>query len=297
MQIDQLRTFVAVAKYQHVSRAAQELHMAQPAVSRHIRELERACGGVAIIEKVGRNVRLTEAGEALLLHAQSILAEVAAAEVAMKQRLGMSAGSVGVGTPPTVGLWALPDVLADFHRRHRAIELRIQQGSTSHLLHQLSLGDIDMAVVTLPVPERGHDIVELFAEPLMAVMHPDHVLAHLPMIDIGQLASEPLLLYPPGYEMHDLIINVYHEAGFEPKVVLDGGDVALLLRLAAAGLGITIVPQLALKDAPAVASVPIRHARMQRRVGIVTRSDRSLTPQALALRRVLIDALRAISLA
>ena len=80
MELHQLRVFVTVAKHAHVSKAATELHMAQPAVSRMIHELERACGGIALVEKVGRHLRITEAGEALAAHAQTILAEVSAAE-------------------------------------------------------------------------------------------------------------------------------------------------------------------------------------------------------------------------
>lgn len=278
MDIDQLRTFVSVARHAHVSRAARELHMAQPAVSRQIRELERECGGVALIEKFGRNVRLTEAGEALLIHAQSILAEVAAAESTMRERLGLTAGRVSIGTPPSVGLHLLPDALAKFHRAYPAIELRIQQAGTAQLLHQLDMGEIDIAVVTLPIPSRGHDIVPLFVEPLVAVYHVGHPLAQRSEISISELSDEAFLLYPSGYEMHEVIIKACREAGFIPKIVLDGGDVAILLRLAAAGLGIAIVPKLTIQGFNDIVATPIVKPNLSRSMALVTRSDRTLTP-------------------
>ncbi|MEY3989446.1 MAG: hypothetical protein RI985_527 [Chloroflexota bacterium] len=278
MDIDQLRTFISVARHAHVSRAARELHMAQPAVSRQIRELERECGGVALIEKIGRNVRLTEAGEALLVHAQSILAEVAAAESTMRERLGLTAGRVSIGTPPSVGLHMLPDALAKFHRAYPAIELRIQQAGTAQLLHQLDMGEIDIAVVTLPIPSRGHDIVPLFVEPLVAVFHLAHRFATREDVNISDLSNEAFLLYPSGYEMHEVIIKACRNAGFVPKIVLDGGDVGMLLRLAAAGLGIAIVPRLTIQGVDDIVAKQIINPTLSRSMALVTRSDRTLTP-------------------
>lgn len=278
MNIDQLRIFVSVARHAHVSKAARELHMAQPAVSRQIRELERDCGGVALIEKVGRNVRVTEAGEALLRHAQSILAEVAAAESTMRERLGLTAGRVSIGTPPSIGLHLLPEALARFHRAYPAIELRIQQAGTAQLLHQLDMGEIDIAVVTLPVPSRGHDIVPLFVEPLVAVFHPGHPFALRQEISISELSDQAFLLYPNGYEMHEVIVKACREAGFIPRIILDGGDVALLLRLAAAGLGIAIVPQLTIQGGDGIVAIPIVRPTLSRSMALVTRNDRTMTP-------------------
>lgn len=288
MDIDQLRIFVSVARHAHVSRAARELHMAQPAVSRQIRELERECGGVALIEKVGRNVRVTEAGEALLKHAQSILAEVAAAEATMRERLGLTAGRVSIGTPPSIGLHLLPDALARFHRAYPAIELRIQQAGTAQLLHQLDMGEIDIAVVTLPIPARGHDIVPLFIEPLVAVFHQSHAFAQRNEVSIGELSDEAFLLYPNGYEMHEVIMKACRNAGFIPRTVLDGGDVALLLKLAAAGLGIAIVPQLTVQGIPDIVAIPIVKPTLSRSMALATRNDRTLTPPT----RILLNQLK-----
>ena len=283
MEFNQLRIFVTVARHAHVSRAARELHMAQPAVSRHIRELERQCGGSALIEKAGRNVRLTEAGEALLVHAQSILAEVATAESTMRQRLGLTAGRVSIGTPPSVGLHLLPEALAKFHRAHPNIELRIQQAGTVQLLHQLEMGEIDIAVVTLPIAARGHDIVPLFVEPLVAVFHLMHPLASRNDISITDLQDEAFLLYPSGYEMHEVILKACRDAGYKPNIVLDGGDVAILLRLAAAGLGIAIVPQLTTQGIDGIVVKQIVRPNLTRSMALVTKRDRVLTPPARML--------------
>ncbi len=289
MELQHLRMFVTVAKHAHVSKAATELHMAQPAVSRMIHELERSCGGVALIEKIGRNVRLTEAGEALVVHAQSILAEVSAAEATMRARKGLLAGRVSIGTPPSVGVRLLPKNLSIFHQTYPDIELRIHQAGTNQLLQLLELGEIDIAIATLPVPSKNHVIVPMFDEPLVAVVSMQHRYATRHRVMLAELAEEGFLLYPAGYEMHDVIVSACRAAGFVPRVVVDGGDVALLLRLAEANLGIALVPRLAVTGEEDVAVLELTQPTLQRTMAVVYRSDRTLSAASQVMIRTLLE--------
>jgi LysR family transcriptional activator of glutamate synthase operon len=288
MELQHLRMFVTVAKHAHVSKAATELHMAQPAVSRMIHELERSCGGVALIEKIGRNVRLTEAGEALVVHAQSILAEVSAAEATMRARKGLLAGRVSIGTPPSVGVRLLPKNLSAFHQTYPDIELRIHQAGTNQLLQLLELGEIDIAIATLPVPSKNHVIVPMFDEPLVAVVSMQHRYATRHQVTLAELADEGFLLYPAGYEMHDVIVSACRAAGFVPRVVVDGGDVALLLRLAEANLGIALVPRLAVTGEEDVAVLELTQPTLHRTMAVVYRSDRTLSAASQVMIRTLL---------
>ncbi len=288
MELQHLRMFITVAKHAHVSRAATELHMAQPAVSRMIHELERSCGGVALVEKIGRNVRLTEAGEALVVHAQSILAEVSAAQATMRARKGLLAGRVSIGTPPSVGVRLLPKNLSAFHQTYPDIELRIHQAGTNQLLQLLELGEIDIAIATLPVPSKNHVIVPMFDEPLVAVVSMEHRYATRHRVMLAELADEGFLLYPAGYEMHDVIVSACRAAGFVPRVVVDGGDVALLLRLAEANLGIALVPRLAVTGEEDVAVLEITQPTLQRTMAVVYRSDRTLSAASQVMIRTLL---------
>lgn len=287
MDIQQLRIFVSVASHLHVSKAAQAMHLAQPAVSRAIRELEQDCGGIALVQKQGRNIRLTEAGEALFGHAQRILAEVSDAQIQMQMRRDATAGRVRIGTPPTIGLRLLPAALARFHQRYPAVELRIIQGGTAQLLAYLDQGEIDIAVVTMPISPRNHQIEVLFDEPLVVVMHPSHTLARQPKIPLAALSDESFLLYPPAYEMHNTIITACKSVGFTPQIILDGGDVGLLLEVAAAGLGVAIVPQLALRGDEAIVARPISAPTLTRQMALVRRDDR----HASAASRILYETL------
>jgi DNA-binding transcriptional LysR family regulator len=283
MELHQLRVFVTVAKHAHVSKAATELHMAQPAVSRMIHELERACGGIALVEKVGRHLRITETGEALAAHAPTILAEVSAAEATIRARRGLHVGRVSIGTPPSLGVRLLPLTLAQFHHNYPYIELRIHQASTTQLLQQLDLSELDIAIVTLPVPTKNHTIVPLFEESLVAVISRQHRFAQQETIRLVDLAEEAFLLYPPGYEMHDVIVAACKGAGYTPRVVIDGGDVSLLLRLAEANIGVAIVPQLALHGDENLAVLHITHPTLSRSMALVYRSDRTLSAASLMM--------------
>lgn len=251
--------------------------MAQPAVSRMIHELERDCGGVALVEKIGRNLRLTEAGEALATHAQSILAEVRAADTTMRARRGLLAGRVSIGTPPSIGVQLLPETLATFHQTYPQIELRIHQAGTTHLLHLLEMGEIDIAIATMPIPSKNHTIHTLFDEPLVVVVSPQHRYSGRKTITLIELTDESFLLYPPGYEMHDVIVAACRTAGFMPRIVLEGGDVSLLLRLAEANLGIAIVPRLALNTTQNLVVLDITKPSFMRSMALVYRSDRTLS--------------------
>jgi DNA-binding transcriptional LysR family regulator len=291
MELRHLIYFEAVARHQHVSRAAEELSIAQPAITKQVHDLERELGGGPLFTRVGRNLRLTEPGQAFLVHVRAILAQVKAARAEMRERGELRHGQVTIGTPPTVGLRLLPEALAVFHRRYPALELRIREGSTQALLALIETGEVDLAVVTLPVTRRGLWTTRLFDEELVVVVAPDHPLADRETIDLGELADEPFLLYPVGYEMREVTLAACKQAGFTPRVVLDGGDMDMLLRLAEVGLGIALMPPLALSGAERLAVLRVRDQTLRRAMGFVSHGDQTLTPAALALRDFLANRL------
>ncbi|HMO57291.1 MAG TPA: LysR substrate-binding domain-containing protein [Roseiflexaceae bacterium] len=291
MELRHLRYFEAVARHQHVSRAAAELTIAQPALSKQIRELEKELGGIALFERAGRSIRLTDAGDAFLVRARAILALVDAARDEMHERLGMRSGRVTVGAPPTVGVRLLPEVLAAFHAHYPQVELRVREGGTQALSTMLFNGEIDLAVVTLPATQRGLRLTPLFTEQLVIVAARDHPLAGCTQIPFAALADEPFLLYPPGYEMRDVTLAACRRAGFTPRVVLDGGDMDMLLRLAEAGLGITLIAPLAL-GGERLAVLPIADQQLQRTMALAMRDDPAIAPATRELHEFLAQRLR-----
>lgn len=291
MELRHLRYFEAVARHSHVTRAAAELHIAQPALSKQISQLEQELG-VALFDRVGRNVRLTEAGEALLPHARAVMAQVEAARAEMAERIGLRRGRATVGTPPTVGTQLLPAVLAAFNKRYPGIELRLHEAGVQTLLDLLETGLTDVAVVTLPVDDEHLTVVPLFTEEMVVAVWREHPLAGRETVRIDEFEDAPWVLSPENYELREATLKACQGAGFTPRVVLDGGETDTLLRFVAAGIGVALVPRLAVHGAHDLVALRVSDQRLQRTLGLVWRGDRVASPAARALREFLVDELK-----
>jgi len=291
MELRHLRYFEAIARLNHVTKAALELHVAQPALSKQLRDLEEELG-VTLFDRVGRRVQLTEAGAALLPHARAILGQVEAARAAMAERIGLQRGLATVGAPPTVGTHLLPSALAAFNTRYPGIELRLREAGMATLLEQLAAGLADLAVVALPVDDPDLTVAPLFSEELVLAVAPHHPLAHRSSVRLSDMANEAFVLSPPNYELRETTLVACRQAGFTPRVVLDGGEMDTLLRFVAAGLGVALVPQLAVADLTDLVPLHISDQKLRRSLAIVWRGDRVASPAARALREFLIETLR-----
>ncbi len=291
MELRHLRYFEAVARHSHVTRAAEELHIAQPALSKQISQLEHELE-VALFDRVGRNVRLTEAGEALLPHVRAVVAQVEAARVEMAERVGLRRGRATIGTPPSVGTQLLPKALSDFHQNFPGIEFRLHEAGVQTLLDLLEAGLADMAIVTLPVEDTALTVEELFREELIVVVNQQHSIARQTSVPLVSLKDEKWVLSPKNYELREKTLQACQQAGFMPQVVLDGGEMETLLHLVSAGVGITLVPRLAVQPTNTLAMLTVSDQRLQRTLGLVWRGDRVASPAARALREFLVDHLR-----
>ncbi len=289
MELHHLRYFEAVARHGHVTRAAKELHIAQPSLSKQIQTLE-ADLGVALFNRVGRRIEVTDAGALLLPYARRVLRDVADARAALQQRADLAHGRVSIGAPPTVGTHLLPQALADFNAQYQGIELELHEAGGSRLVALLAEGTVDLAVVPLPVANVS--VAELLTEELVIAVGPNHRLAQQLEVAANELADEGFILFPVGYELRDRTLQLCRQAGFEPRIVLDGAEMDTVLRLAAVGLGIALVPQLALQGVPELTGIHVRDLRVARTLGLIWHQERQLSPAAAALQQFLIHRLQ-----
>lgn len=289
MELYRLRYFEAVARLGNVTRAARELHIAQPSLSKQIRALESELG-VALFDRVGRRVELTDAGRLLLPYARRALREIAAAREALEQRADLARGRIAIGAPPTIGARLLPQVLADFNGRHPGIELELHEAGSAPLVRQLLDGEVDLAVVPVPVADAAY--VELFTEDLVIAVAAGHRLAGRGAVASAELADEGFIMFPPSYGLRDRTLQFWREAGLAPRVVLDGGEMATVLRLAAVGLGVALVPRLALDEGEGLVGLQVSDAQLRRTIGVVWHPERQLSPAAEALRSFMVERLQ-----
>lgn len=273
MELHQLRYFLAVARHRHFSRAARELHVAQPSVSQQIQKLERELGA-RLFDRTRRGVALTEAGHAFLPRAQRALEQLQEARLELEELSGLQRGHLSLGAPPSVGTHLLPCALAAFHRRHPGIRTSFRQAGSLALVEMVRAGSLDLAVVILPVDQPQLETRPLLTDELVLAVPPDHPLRRQPMVRLRDLADEPFVLYQEGYDLRETILEECRRAGFEPRVALDGGEMDSVPRFVAAGLGVTILPRMVaegLGDPPWIA---IGEPPLTRTLGVAWRRDR-----------------------
>ncbi|TQS44434.1 LysR family transcriptional regulator [Cryptosporangium phraense] len=253
MELRQLAYFLAVAETGSFTRAATAVRVAQPGVSAQIRQLERELGQ-PLFDRSGRTVRLTEVGEAVLPYARAALAATEAARHAVDELTGLLRGRVSVGMITSCGPLGLPEILADFHRKHPAVEVTLTEADSDDLVARLHAGTLDAAIIGLPsVPPAGLATQIVTDEPVVgAVAAGQKGPAEL---SIAELEHRPLISLPRGTGIRARLEDACRAAGFTPQIAFEASDPFLLADLAARDLGCAILP--ASVRAPGVRTVPL----------------------------------------
>ena len=207
-----VRTLQEIARHQSFGRAAQALHLSQPAVSHHIRHLEREVGQ-RLLERVGKRAFPTAAGDLLLAHAARAFAELEAARQALQERRGVVAGRLRVGTGATASTYLLPPLLGRLRARHPELELVVVTGNSAAMAAAVIAADLDVAVVTLPVRGRALLITPLLLDPLVAIAAPAARWRRRGPLAAAELAREPLILYERGGTIRRVIDGWFRRRG------------------------------------------------------------------------------------
>ena len=267
MELRQVRYFVEVARLSHFTRAAERLRVAQPSLSQQIRNLEAELGE-RLFERTSRRVRLTAAGQAFLVRAERILAEVEGAKEDLEQFSGppLLRGRVRVGALPSVAGTRLPALLASFGALYPGVAVSSREGSTAEMLGLLRAGDVDLALAhrTGRSAPPGMIVEELFSEDLVLMVPPDHALAARAGVGLGELEEEDFVSFEEGVGLRARLEEACLAEGFSPKVRYESRS---LRAFAAEGLGVAIVPRcMAEGEGPAVAAVGLGPPQLVRMV-------------------------------
>jgi LysR family hca operon transcriptional activator len=243
MELRHLKYFVALADKLSFTRAAQGLHIAQPALSVQIRNLEAEVGA-ELVSREGRNVRLTEAGRAFLEQARKTLTEAQRAVSLARQAANGEIGHLSIGHNAPAGFRVFPKIVPAFRRQWPQVTLTFHSLSIAQQLDGLRREELDVGVVWLPVPPEEFDIVELIREPLVAVLPADHRLVAAKSVSIKDLSREPLIL--PSRVLHP---DTYHQieehftrVGAVMNVVYQLETSLSMINFVAMGVGCTLLP-------------------------------------------------------
>jgi len=281
MELHQLRYFCAVADTGSFSRAAEQSHVSQPSLSQQILKLEDELGA-RLFDRLGRSVRLTELGKTFLPRARAVLRELEAARGDVVERKDSVAGSVTVGAIPTVAPYLLPRVLASFSRKFPQVQLTVIEEITPVLLDRLRASAVDLAVLALPI--RGHEFesTPLLTEPLFAVLPQKHKLARHRSISLKDVRKEPFLLLRDGHCFRENAVAACDRARVHPQVIFESGQFSSLLSMVGAGMGVSLIPQMAMDKKSGCRYVSISDPEATRTIGAVTLRGRSLTRASLS---------------
>jgi LysR family hydrogen peroxide-inducible transcriptional activator len=276
MELHQLRYFCAVAETGSFSRAAEQSHVAQPSLSQQILKLEDELGA-RLFDRLARSVRLTELGKAFLPRARAVLRELEAARGDVVERKDSVAGPLCVGVIPTIAPYFLPPQLSAFTRQFPQAQLTVVEEITPVLLDRLRAGTVDVAILALPI--RGHefDAFPLLTERLFAALPTKHALGRRSSLSLKDLRKEPFLLLRDGHCFRDTAVAACDRARLNPQIVFESGQFSSILSMVGTGMGVSIVPEMAVEKNSRCRYVRIADDQATRTVGAVVLRGRSLT--------------------
>jgi DNA-binding transcriptional LysR family regulator len=286
MLTDQLRYFVAVARSEHMGRAAEQLDLSQPALSRSIQKLEQELG-LPLFDRVGRGVRLNQAGNILLRRVDRACAEFD--DAVRELRDFGHTKIVSVGYLSTFGVRLIPEVVKGFRALEPELQFKLFEAPNPLLAKQLLAGELDLCVST-HLMDSALEWRPLFQEELYAIVPRDHRFATRKSIELVEFADEPFVALRAGHGLRFVLDNLCQQAGFKPKIKFEGYEVSSLRGLVSMGLGVTLAPK---RPVPATTEVevPISAPRCFRVVGISWRKARWLAPAAITFRDYVIKEL------
>ncbi|MFW8635167.1 LysR substrate-binding domain-containing protein [Cribrihabitans pelagius] len=289
LTLRQLRYFESLARHRHFGRAAEASAVSQPALSVQIKELEETLG-VQLVERGARQVRLTRLGEELAERARAILRSVdELGELARASRDGL-AGRLRLGVIPTVAPYLLPAIASQLTRLHTGLDLQVRETVTPRLLQELAEGRLDTAVVALPVSEPAFEEVALFSESFVLVR--PEADAGKPVPDGEDLRRMRLLLLEEGHCFRDQALSFCNMQSAAPRELMDGSSLSTLVQMVGAGIGVTLIPEMAVPVETRSARVSVaRFADPQpaRTIGMIWRRSNPLARQLMQVADVVRD--------
>ena len=288
MQLHQLRYIVCVAEERRFTKAASRLHVAQPSVSSAVAALEQELGA-PLFHRDRNEVTLTRAGEVFLPWARQVLADCEAGSDAVRDLLGLRRGRLALGSTPSLTTNLLPPVIAAFHKAHPGLDLTLHEAGSQDLVDRLEKGEMDLAVVILPVNRPWVETAELKGEELVLAVNETHDLADRRTIRVADLEHTPLVMFKDGYDLRETTLAACRQAGFSPTLVMQGLEMDGALALASAGVGAAVVPESVVAPGGPLRAVRFRNATMRRTIGLASRRDRPFSPAAQAFVAALHD--------
>lgn len=293
MNLEQLRSFLMVAHTGHFTKAATQLHVAQPTLSRQISTLESELGS-ELFHRARGNITLTAAGETLLPSAKRMLADAEHIRQQMHELSGLRAGRVRLGAPPSLCISLVAQMLVGYHRAYPGIELHLYEAGSLDLLQELAGGGLDLALVVASEHEPNSfdslTHLPLLGEELVVVSAPGtHLAPGIQELSLAELAALPQIAFSTSYDLRAATMAAYRQLDLQPHIVLQGAQMDAALRFVESGLGVALVPAMVLLDRPELQICRLSSPALTRTIALAHRRDVALSRAAAAMQELITD--------
>ena len=286
LTLKQLRYFDSLARHGHFGRAADACSISQPALSMQIKELEDSLG-TTLVERSARQVRLTGFGEEFRSRVHGILRSVDELGDLARASRDRFVGRLRIGVIPTIAPYLLPAIIGNLTQIDPSLDIRVRETVTPKLLQELAEGRLDTAIVALPVSEPSLTEVELFKENFVLVRPSED--EGKPVPNREMLREMRLLLLEEGHCFRDQALSFCNMHSALPRELLDGSSLSTLVQMVSAGIGVTLIPEMALPVETRSASVSIAHFKSpepSRTIGMIWRKTNPLAKQLMQISEV-----------
>jgi DNA-binding transcriptional LysR family regulator len=277
MEWQHLEYFQTVARYQHMTKAAESLSISQPALSRSIARLEEDLG-VPLFDRQGRAIKLNRYGHLFLIRVNRIIKELNEGKQEIQELLDPEGGEVSLGFLHTLGTHLVPDLIGSFRNHYPKVTFQLTQNGSQSLVEQLQKGEIDICFIT--PTEINHPIhwSKFWSEELFATVPVGHPLSIRKSISLEDIANESWIFLKKGYGLRNITDKLFQEVGIDPKIIFEGEEVGTIAGLVSVGLGVSLLPLLMDSYQDQLKQIPVHLPTCQRMIGVAWNEDRYLSP-------------------
>jgi LysR family transcriptional regulator, transcription activator of glutamate synthase operon len=282
LETRQIQYFLEVAKREHVTEAADALHVAQSSVSRQIFNLESELG-VELFIREGRSVKLTPLGRIFYERMKQIWNMMGDAKREVEEYLNPEKGTVRIAFPISMAAHTLPSIIYAFRTRYPEAKFQMSNALYWDLIDGVINGEYNLAMIApMPNQEKEKKIkgATLFTENIVALLPIHHPLADRESIRLRDLKNDPFCVLPEGFIFREQVVQACNDAGFSPQIAFEGKDIDALKGLVSAGLGVALMPEMTLVDNTprSTVIVPLSDTNLTRTVGVIYPTQRNLLP-------------------
>ncbi len=290
MELRHLRTIAAVAEHGSFTKAAEELHLAQSAISQQIRRLEAELG-IEVFRRSSRSVEVTAEGQVILEHAHRVLAEVDDMHSQLAELTGLLKGRLSIAGVYPFGRFDLYGVLADFRAEHPGVEIHMVEYTQDEVLAKLRTDELDAAFTSVDTDELGDEFAAtlIWEEEFVVATRPDHPIAGLDHVTLERMAQEPIVAYRDNSALRRRLEQLFGKRGLQPQNAFVCTEMGAVRELASTGLGVAMLPRsIAEQPGPPIALTPFGPEPLTWPTALVWRATRRQPPAAKAFLKLAI---------